>query len=436
MKRLFIMAYLITVVTFFVAVIVMDQSALFSTDEWDKKNLRQDIDATSYLLADIAQNHGQDYAEEVLQHFADKMELTLKIYDPMTAESGQELSAELQQQVFAEKIVIEDSEENLAYFTFGNKQHIYKIEIDENSALWREEAKLELLMLIEICAALAIITFIVLFMISRRLRRLEYACIAFADGDLDARAPTKMRHKVGSLNDTFNSMAERISQLIRSNRNLTNAVAHEFRTPIFRIQCNLDMLDDSNVRQEQMPYLEGMQGDLNELCSMVEELLHFSKMERLDTQLTLEETDIYALMDKQLSHLQFETDKKLILEADNSCIALISVRLFQRAVGNIIRNGYKYAESEVRILLRTSPTELHISIENDGPNIPVADRESIFEPFIRLDKARDRQSGGHGLGLAITKQIIKQHNGSVYISDSMMGGACFNIKLPLLASLK
>ncbi len=93
------MAYLITVVTFFVAVIVMDESALFSTDEWDKKNLRQNISSTSYLLADIAQNHGQDYAEEALQNFANKMDLTLKIYDPMDAETGHELSAELKQKV-------------------------------------------------------------------------------------------------------------------------------------------------------------------------------------------------------------------------------------------------------------------------------------------------------------------------------------------------
>ncbi|WP_028865340.1 ATP-binding protein [Psychromonas aquimarina] len=428
MKKLFILTYLFIVVTFFFTVIVMDQSELFSSDHWDEQSLKQDISATSYLLNEIALSHDQDYAEQALQNYMQLMQFKLTVYK----DTDPALSSELKEKVISEKLAVEDVDDLLAYFTFGNEKHIYKVELDLQSPFWQEDSRLELLTLLEICAALALITFIVLFALSRRLRHLEKVCIAFADGDLDARASTRFVRRVGNLNSTLNFMAERIGQLIRSNRNLTNAVAHEFRTPIFRIQCNLDMLDDSSVRPEQMPYLEGMQGDLNELCSMVEELLHFAKMERLDTHLTLQETDIHSLLDAQLHHLQFETDKKLILETAGQCIVPIAVRAFQRAVSNIIRNGYKYAQSEVRIAVHKSLSEVHISIENDGPVIPLEDREAIFEPFIRLEKSRDRQSGGHGLGLAIVKQIIKQHKGRVYISDGR-SGPCFNIILPLQA---
>lgn len=429
MKRLFVISYLIIVVTFFIAIIAMDESALFSTDDWDEVNLMQDVNATRYLLTEIADSRDQAYAETALANYARKMQFKTERFAP----TDPVLSNEMRQKIAASGVAIEDLDFGTVYFTFGDQQHIYKVEIDDSADFWREESKLEMLMMLEICTALAILTFIVLFLLSRRLHRLEKVCVDFANGDLDVRARTSILHEVGDLNRTFNFMADRISQLIRSNRNLTNAVAHEFRTPIFRIQCNLDMLDDSRVRQEQMPYLEGMQGDLNELCSMVEELLHFSKMERLDAQLALEETDIHALMTEQLNHLQFETDIKLTLMGDDPCCVPVSVHLFQRAVGNIIRNGYKYAQTEVRVSLKSSSSELHISIENDGPDIPVKDREAIFEPFTRLDKARDRQSGGHGLGLAITDQIIKQHKGRVYITDSAMGGPCFNIQLPLSA---
>jgi len=429
MKQLFLLAYFIIVVTFFFVVVAMDQSALFSTDKWDEQNLKQDISATSYLLDEIAQSKGQDYAEQALQNFTQKMQFKLSIFDA----TDPSINAQIREKVLSEKIAIDDPSDILAHFTFGDEKHIYRITEDVDSEFWQQESKYELLFLLQICAALAIITFIVLFLLARRLRRLERVCIAFANGDLDARASTKFLHTVGHLNNTFNFMAERIAQLIRSNRNLTNAVAHEFRTPIFRIQCNLDMLDDSIVRQQQMPYLEGMQEDLNELCSMVEELLHFSKMERLETHLTLQETDIYALLDKQIKHLQFETDIQLSLHASQACNAAIAARQFQRAIGNIIRNGYKYAQSEVRISLHSCATEMHITIENDGPNIPVKDRQAVFEPFTRLDKARDRNSGGHGLGLAIVKQIIKQHKGEVYVSDSALNGPAFNIKLPLLS---
>ncbi len=429
MKRLFVISYLIIVVTFFIAIIAMDESALFSTDDWDEVGLMQDVNATRYLLNEIADAHDQAYAETALANYAHKMQFKMEAFEP----TDPVITEEIRQNIAASGVAIEDLDFGTVYLTFGDRKRIYKVEIDDNADFWREESKLEMLLMLEICTALAIITFIVLFLLSRRLHRLEKVCVDFANGDLDVRARTSIFHEVGDLNRTFNYMADRISQLIRSNRNLTNAVAHEFRTPIFRIQCNLDMLDDSRVRQEQMPYLEGMQGDLNELCSMVEELLQFSKMERLDAKLDLETTDIHALLSAQLCHLQFETDIKLILMGDEPCHAPVSVRLLQRAVGNIIRNGYKYAQTEVRVSLKVSSSNLHICIENDGPDIPGKDREAIFEPFTRLDKARDRKSGGYGLGLAITEQIIKQHKGSVYITDSVIGGPCFNIQLPLTA---
>ncbi|WP_299795682.1 ATP-binding protein [uncultured Shewanella sp.] len=427
MKRLFLLSYGTILVTFFIAMIAMDQFELFSTDKLEDIAFGNEISATAGLLTEIAENQGQAQAERSFKMFADKMHLTLDIYESSSSEISDEIKASLSERDF----FIEDSEEDIAYLRFGDKQKIYLIADDMSSPFMQQIRNKEWLILVEICTALAIITFIVLFLLARRLRRLEKTYIAFADGDFTARASTKMFHNVGKLNNTFNIMADRISQLISSNRNLTNAVAHEFRTPIFRIQCNLDMLDDSKVRPDQMPHLEGIQSDLNELNSMVEELLRFSKLERLDTSLVLEPTDIGSLLEKQLNHLQFETEIRLTLDIRDNCIAPVSIRALQRALGNVIRNGYKYADSEVRISLQPSPEELHIAIENDGPPIPVKERETIFDPFVRLDKSRDRQSGGHGLGLAITKQIIKQHKGSIYITDSKMGGACFNIKLPL-----
>ncbi|TEW53646.1 GHKL domain-containing protein [Psychromonas sp. RZ22] len=426
MKKLFISAYLLIIVTFFITVLVMEQFSLFSSDKWDEQDLQQNVTATSYLLDEIAQAKGQDHAEQALQTFTQKMHFQLSIYEAKDPTLNNKIISKIEK----ENLFIEDVDAMLVYFNFGNKKHIYKIETDYKSEFWQQESKYEFFFLLEICLALAVITFIVFLMLGRRLRCLEKVCVAFAEGDLDARASTHFLYRVGNLNSTLNSMVERIAQLIRSNRNLTNAVAHEFRTPIFRIQCNLDMLDDTGVRPEQLPYLEGVQGDLDELCSMVEELLHFAKMERLDSQFDLEEIDIHNLLDVQLTHLQFETDKKLILATSMSCYAPISVRPFQRAVGNIIRNGYRYAKSEVTISIHQTESEMRISIENDGLNIPVEDRKSIFEPFIRLEKSRGRQSGGHGLGLAIVKQIIKQHNGDIFVTEGRSGPS-FDIILPL-----
>ncbi len=424
MKRLFLACYGIIIATFFLVFISLELIDLYPgiSDEEEEK---QEILSNLVVLEEIYQLKGQQRAEEILQNWLNSSYLKV---DKLSFNSPELPTALLPQIQKESAVVIEEME--TSYFIFGDKQWVYRLAVDENSPLWKEDQQSFMIFIAELFTSLAAIAIILLYLLSRRLKRFEDTCIAFAEGDFEARASTKGTHRIGKLNTTFNQMADKISGLITSNRSLTNAVAHEFRTPIFRIQCNLDMLDDSGVRSEQMPYLEGIQEDLDELSTMVEELLHFSKLKRLDKQLELKSTPMVQLIEKQLAHLQFETDIKLNLNPSHELCCAIEVRGIQRALGNIIRNGYKYAETQVQISLKEQEKSVLIQIENDGPAIAQTDRERIFEPFTRLDKARDRQSGGHGLGLAITKQIIKQHGGEICISDSHLGGPSFNISLP------
>lgn len=429
MKRLFLASYGIIILTFFIVFIGLEQLDLYPGLS-DEDAERQEIIASLVVLEEIAEVKGQARAEEVLEGWLSASYIKLEKF-PLDSPNLPEGLAETLQQ---ETAVVESVDTYSSYFTFGDKQAIYRIEADMLSDVWEAEQTEIMVFFAEIFVALAAITIILLYLLSLRLKRFETTCIAFAEGDFDARASTKSPHKIGKLNITFNQMAEKISSLITSNRSLTNAVAHEFRTPIFRVQCNLDMLDDSGVRPEQMPYLEGIQEDLDELNTMVEELLHFSKLKRLDKQLDVIKTPVLHLIEKQLAHLQFETEIKLHLTSTQEVECDIEVRSIQRALGNIIRNGYKYAQSTVQISISDHNKFVLIQIENDGPAIDEIDRERVFDPFTRLDKSRDRQSGGHGLGLAITKQIIKQHGGDIKITDSHLGGPNFNITLPKSAT--
>ncbi|WP_281212996.1 ATP-binding protein [Shewanella insulae] len=427
MTRLFILIYSTALAIFFIAVIAMDQFELFSTDSLDATSLANEITATRKLVDKIGETQGAQAAEQALQGFAKDIHLALTRYEV----ADDTLSEAIKQGVKDYGLYIEDVDENQAYFSLASDPEVvYGIINDPDSPFINTINRKEWFVFVELCAALALISIMVLFVISRRLARLEKTCIAFAYGDFSARASTSSLHSVGQLNLSFNIMADRISQLIQSHKNLTNAIAHESRTPIFRIQCNLDMLDDSGVRPEQMQYLEGIQEDLNELGGMIEELLQFAKLERPDAQLSLTPTNLYPLLASQLEHLQFETQKRLQLEGDDSLMAPIASHLLLRATSNIIRNGYKYAQSCVIVTLCSDETSVLIEIANDGPPIPQDYWQSIFEPFVRLDKARDRQSGGHGLGLAIAKQIVRQHQGELTLGDSELGGPCFTLRLP------
>jgi two-component system OmpR family sensor kinase len=105
-------------------------------------------------------------------------------------------------------------------------------------------------------------------------------------------------------------------------------------------------------------------------------------------------------------------------------------RLLARALGNLLRNAQKYAAHQVALRARRLDCRIEIVIEDDGPGIPEDEREQIFEPFYRLDRSRDRATGGFGLGLSIARKAIVLHGGSVRVETSALGGARFVIDLP------
>jgi two-component system OmpR family sensor kinase len=107
-------------------------------------------------------------------------------------------------------------------------------------------------------------------------------------------------------------------------------------------------------------------------------------------------------------------------------------RLLMRAIGNVLRNARKYAKTRIHLSARTAGAgAVEIVVEDDGPGIPETERERIFEPFYRLDRSRDRATGGFGLGLSIARKAVELHGGTIVAGASPLGGASFAITLPL-----
>jgi two-component system OmpR family sensor kinase len=105
-------------------------------------------------------------------------------------------------------------------------------------------------------------------------------------------------------------------------------------------------------------------------------------------------------------------------------------RLLERAVGNLLRNALKYGTSSVRLGATRIGSVVQVVVEDDGPGIPDGERERIFEPFYRLDRSRDRNTGGFGLGLSIARKAVQLHGGTLVAGQSALGGARFTITLP------
>ncbi len=266
----------------------------------------------------------------------------------------------------------------------------------------------------------------------RSLQSLIRFVSAFGAGELHARASISQRASLYPLAQGMNQMADQIQQLIQAQTRLIHAVSHELRTPIARLEFALELLHDA---RDPAKRIAAMQGDLDELKSLVDELLQYGQLSALvkgQQQQQFEEIflpDLLADLLHEVSHLWPAERISLNCPADLPPVTA-NRRLLLRALSNILRNACRYAEHSIQIDLSQDQQQLVIKIGDDGPGIPEALRQHVFTPFYRIDESRDRNSGGFGLGLAICQQAILAHNGTIAAGRSALGGAEFVLCLP------
>ena len=121
----------------------------------------------------------------------------------------------------------------------------------------------------------------------------------------------------------------------------------------------------------------------------------------------------------------------LILDATEHLSCCCDAEAIARILDNLVRNATRYAKREIEVQIALNGAQVQLSVNDDGPGIPKESWQSIFDPFVRLDKSRDRKSGGIGLGLAIVKRYIELHKGTVCIEESPAGGARFVLCWPV-----
>ncbi|MCV6636398.1 ATP-binding protein [Candidatus Albibeggiatoa sp. nov. NOAA] len=265
------------------------------------------------------------------------------------------------------------------------------------------------------------------FNFQRKLHYLNRITLAFGRGELQIRANISPWHRVGILNQTFNQMAQRVQDLIKSHKDLNNAVSHELRTPIARLSFEVESLRDADA-QEMMILINGMEDDINELEQLVEELLNYARFERAHIDLAFEFIRFdHWLQNWHLRHRHHDPKPLLIKPPIPKQVVPLLPELLNRAIDNLVLNAYRYAHSQVQISAHIVGQQIVIHIDDDGIGIPEPNRATIFEPFVRVDKSRNRKTGGFGLGLSIVRQIARRHGGDVSLTDSPLGGARFSV---------
>ncbi|WLI90199.1 ATP-binding protein [Massilia sp. R2A-15] len=273
----------------------------------------------------------------------------------------------------------------------------------------------------------------------RGLQSLSAVADEFGAGKLSARAKVKPSASIYPLAERINHMAGRIEGLVESQANLLHSVSHELRTPIARLEFALELLRAKAPDGSLEPRIAAMEADLAELNALVGELLGMAKMGARETVARAPFDLALALRDCANSTPGSEpagsapaaANRKLHTDID-AALGMIEgdQRLLMRAVSNLLRNAEKYAKSRIILRARRDGSGVEIVVDDDGPGIPDMERDRIFEPFYRLDRSRDRATGGFGLGLSIARKAVELHGGTILADQSALGGARFVIALP------
>ena len=273
------------------------------------------------------------------------------------------------------------------------------------------------------------------------LDRLREASRRLAQGDFSVSVVSELDSTTREFNELahdFDHMTREIKSLAEKQRRLIRDVSHELRTPLARQNLALHLLR-SKVDDKSIGLLERMESETEEMNKLVGEILEFSRLEtsRYDSKLSLMHLEHYCSMLIAQMQNDLKPNQTLVgdLETPTSMVH-VDERLLLRVIGNLVGNAIKYAGENAHVVVTTYEllTEKRysvISVEDDGDGIPDNKIAGIFDPFTRIESARDKQSGGYGLGLAIVKEAMGVMNGHVTAENRDGGGLRVNLMFPI-----
>ena len=254
---------------------------------------------------------------------------------------------------------------------------------------------------------------------TRPLRDLARAAERFGRGEAVAPLPETGAEEIRRSVAAFNRMRERLARFVAERTRIVAALAHDLRTPITALRLRLEFLpDDDNTR--------AMAATLDDMANMSEASLTFMREEAANE--ATRNVDLSALIDALCE--DYRASGATVTFEPETRIALVCRPVaIRRALRNIIDNALAYGD-EARIVLADGDQAITVDIVDAGPGIDEADMKRVFDPFVRLESSRSRDTGGTGLGLSIARSVVQGHGGEITLRNASPHGLCVRIRLP------
>jgi signal transduction histidine kinase len=283
-----------------------------------------------------------------------------------------------------------------------------------------------LLVLVTLVSATA---YLLIRRILRPVKLLSWGVKEVAAGNLDHNVPVKGRDELGELTESFNSMKNRVKEMLHARDQLLVDVSHELRSPLTRMKVALEFIEDEKVR-------ENIGEDIDGLEKMITEVLETERLKHLNGKLDTAEFDIIRLI-REVSNEPGTSGRDISIDCPDTPVMINADRdLVRTVIRNVLENATKYSgagEQRIEITCEMADDAVTIMMRDHGEGIPPEELPYLFEPFYRADESRSRKTGGYGLGLSLCKKIMEAHDGFITIDSREGEGTMVSLRFPRLA---
>jgi len=269
-----------------------------------------------------------------------------------------------------------------------------------------------------------------IYPLARRLLALGRTARAFGEGQLNKRVSTHQRSFLYGIESEFNSMAQRIQSLVADNKMLASAVSHDLRTPLARLRFGIDLLDEAKDEKVRAEYQHRLSNDLTTMENLVEVLLEYARLDQQLSDMPKTPVDIVPIVSNSVEALQSLPGKSILWHAGAESFYIEAhARYVTMMINNLLQNAVNYGDKVVAVSVGLRRGKVVLSIEDDGPGIPLEKRRDMLKPFVRGKHEPNAANGkGYGMGLAIVSRIAQWHDAKFMIGESDdHGGAKFEL---------
>jgi signal transduction histidine kinase len=268
------------------------------------------------------------------------------------------------------------------------------------------------------------------------IRRMQAGARALASENLNVRVSAGLegrKDELAVLARDFDAMADQLRANRSATTRLLRDISHELRSPLARMRVALGLARQPPADSARQ--LDRLEREIERLDSMISQVLRLARLHGTDALLKRERFELDDVIEEVVRDANFEgavKNCKIELRGAANNFVLGSRELLRSAIENVLRNAVRYSPSDTAVQMQVAKdgSGLEILVRDHGPGVPAADLERIFEPFFRVAESRDRDSGGEGIGLAITSQVMKAHGGSASAANASSGGLEVRLSLP------